>query len=229
MGIKSRINFKQGMCITPKPCTNRLKALNKNNSHCYNTNCINKTLYKPEGVKMNILWYDLETTGLKAGTNEFIQLGAIITDENLNILDTFNECCQPEMWNNIAQAALDCNGRTIEELHTFQSQHKLMIRFINFLNEQKYVLGGFNIDWFDNKFLVEFFKKFEIPFDAYFIPFQSIDIYKKVKPINFGTVNRRLETLCKHFDINIDAHDALEDVKGTIELYKILKEKYNVE
>ena len=43
---------------------------------------------------MNIVFYDLETTGRSTHWDQIIQVAAIYTDSNFNILDQINEVCR---------------------------------------------------------------------------------------------------------------------------------------
>ena len=44
---------------------------------------------------MNILWFDLETTGLDKDTHTIIEIGIVLTDINGNILETWDTKIKP--------------------------------------------------------------------------------------------------------------------------------------
>lgn len=60
--------------------------------------------------------------------------------------------------------------------------------------------------------------------------------YKTIDPLSLlhildgiGSIsleNYKLETVCKHYDIPLDAHDALNDIKATRELTKLICSTY---
>ena len=43
---------------------------------------------------MNYIFYDLETTGRSAAWDQIIQVAALLTDDNLNIIDRYEEKCK---------------------------------------------------------------------------------------------------------------------------------------
>lgn len=180
---------------------------------------------------MNFLWIDVETTGLYADKNDIVQLACIPAIDGIE-KDGFNEFCQPINWNAIEQEAVNVHGITVDRMKQFQKPEVALDKFIKYIRSfnTKFIIAGFNVD-FDRQFLSamftkhgrseEFFELFEI---------NTHDTYKRVKLIKnqIKTPNHKLETLAKHYKIEIKAHDALSDIAATIlvdkKISKLLKE-----
>lgn len=178
--------------------------------------------------KINYLWLDVETTGLDPVKNDVIQLAAIpvINGQRQDI--TFNEYCQPFDWNTVDDGALRVNNITREQLATFQSPTQMIAKLVKFAKQfnVKFTIAGYNVQ-FDKDFLASAFKKADLESEFTAIFNSDIrDTYKKAKKLKsqLNTQNLKLGTLCKHFDIEINAHDALSDISGTMDLDKILSE-----
>lgn len=91
----------------------------------------------------------------------------------------------------------------------------------------KAYLGGYNIN-FDRGFISQFFKKCGDNYLGSYLNWRCLDPLYVLWQMDFdGDIsleNYKLETACKHFGIEISAHNALSDIKGTYELHKILGE-----
>lgn len=176
-----------------------------------------------------ILWFDVETTGLDPVSNDPIQIAGMVEidgkiEEEFNIL---TQALHPE---NIMQEALDLNGRTIEQIEGFQSptdaKKEIDAVFLShidkFNRDDKFFPAGYNAR-FDMDFLGQWFKKLGDKYLGSFwnwraidpLPFLHVMDYKGELP---QLQNLKLETVCEHFDIKIDAHDAMSDIKATREL-----------
>jgi len=180
-----------------------------------------------------VFWFDVETTGLIPKKHDIVQLGYII-EINHNIVEEGKFLAQPFNYDTIEKSALECNKLTIETIKTFPEPKKvhlqilaLLDKYIDKYNKQdKFIAAGYNVD-FDIQMFNEFFKKNN------HLYFWSYFDYHKLDPITFifmleykGLIsleNHRLANVCKYFGININAHDALEDIKATRELvYKLM-------
>ena len=171
---------------------------------------------------MNFLFLDVETTGLKSDKHDIIQLAAIPII-NGQRQETFNEFCQPINWDTIEDAALAIHGISREKLKTFQTSEKMITKFINYLKsfDCKFIIAGYNVG-FDRKFISSTFDQHNVSKDFFSLfELQIHDVFSRVKIIHgkkIKTENRKLVTIAKHFDIEIDAHDALSDIEATIEI-----------
>ena len=187
------------------------------------------------------LYFDLETTGLDPVKNGIIQLAAILMDneEEISRIDIIMNPMSREGGCKIDKKALQVNKRTIEEINSFQDYDSGFAELIGWLDqhvdaEVKWdfmIPVGFNSSQFDVPFLKEFFNIHDEEYHEYF-GYKDIDVFKFVLALkywgSFETKNDQLKTLCTHFDIKIDAHEAMSDIEATKELFKVLAEKFLV-
>lgn len=178
------------------------------------------------------LWLDAETTGLKSNVNDIIQFACIpiINDKEY---EAFNEYCQPTNWNNIDQEALDVHGISIDQMKTFQTQEEMLTKLINYLEalNTQFTIAGFNVD-FDKSFISETFKKHNKSLEySKLFNLDVHDTFKRAKSIGKKILNLdslKLSILANKFNIEIDAHNAISDIRATIlvdkELSKLMGE-----
>jgi len=179
-----------------------------------------------------ILWFDLETTGLDPVTNDPIQIAGMVEVEG-EIMEEFNILCKPFDMDSVSDEALEVNKRTRADIEGFQEAAEAKQELDGILNNHidkfnrndKFYPGGYNVK-FDIDFLAQWFRKHRDNYLGSYWNWRSID------PMPFLNVmaykgeldlpNLKLETVCEHFGIKLDAHDALSDVKATRELvYKL--------
>ncbi len=185
----------------------------------------------------NLLFVDVETTGLDPINNDIVQLSALIV-QNGRITDYINEYVRPSNINNCTVGALKILN--IKNLNVFKEQKyispKLIPEILNgtlreLQDDQKepFILCGYNIH-FDKDFLINLYKK-NPQFKFYkHIDFQSLDILQLVQYyISLGLIDRsklknlKLETVCNHFGITIKkAHNSYDDIIATYRLYRKL-------
>lgn len=168
---------------------------------------------------------DSETTGLDSVRNDIIQFACIpvIAGQRMS---SFNQHCQPINWNNIDDAALKINNISRSSLPSFQKPEIMVDNLIRYLRafNVKFTIAGFNVG-FDKDFLASLFKKVNREHEYIELFTQDIrDTFKRAKKLKaqLPTQNLKLQTLCNHFKIDINAHDALSDISATIELDSIL-------
>jgi len=100
-------------------------------------------------------------------------------------------------------------------------------RFVNrYTKTDKFVLAGYNVN-FDDQFLREWFKKAgDKYYGSYFFwPKRDVQTYLSEHIAEHGLrlPDYKLETVCNHFQIPIEAHDAMSDIKATRSLYQVLR------
>ena len=181
-----------------------------------------------------LIYIDVETTGLSAKRNDIIQLAGIIEIDK-EVVDYFNIRVQPHNYANIEQAALNVNKRTVEEIKTFQSPREaykdftsLLSKYINkFDKNDKAYMIAYN-GRFDLEFLHEWFIKCGDKYFGSFFNWRVIDPIQMVDWMQLKgaltLTDRKLETLCEYFGIELDAHDAMRDIEATRELTQKLLE-----
>jgi DNA polymerase III epsilon subunit-like protein len=172
------------------------------------------------------LWIDTETTGLKAYKQDIIQIACIPIINGIE-QEPFNEYCQPINYETIQEEALRVHGISIEKMKTFQTSSILLTKFVSYLKQYKtkFIISGYNV-FFDKDFIVAFFSKlgqshiYQELFDN-----NIYDVYRRAKVLKkeIGLSDIKLKSLAKHFNVDLDnAHDALFDIRATIEIDKHL-------
>jgi len=176
-----------------------------------------------------ILWYDCETTGLDSKKHAIIQL-ACLFEVNGKVEEEMNLFARPWKGDLIDDKALEVNKRTRKEIEEFehpaflhQSLMDTMKKYVNpYDREDKFIGAGFYVN-FDNQFLRQFFwKRGDKYFGSWFhAPLLDVSTLVALWVAREGIVleSFSLSTLCEHFSIELRAHDALEDIKATRELY----------
>jgi DNA polymerase III subunit epsilon len=184
-----------------------------------------------------ILYFDVETTGLKPDIHDIIELAFIIEiDGEVKEKQLIN--MQPYDWAAIDPEALQVSGHSEEKLKTYMPPKKAYQQFVGVLGkycdkynrEDKFYPAGFNCG-FDLEFLNGFFYKNG---DKYFGSWQNwrmLDPRPILLFLNFmGKIalpKYSLEEACKYFDIKIDAHSAESDIEATRALLYKLKDIFS--
>ena len=182
-----------------------------------------------------IFYFDVESTGFNKIKNDIVQLSGIIEVDG-EVKEKFNFRCQPFDFENVEQGALDITGLTIKDLKGYEKPQeiykkliKMLGRYVNkFDRDDKFYPAGYNVN-FDVDFLSEFFKKNGDVYYGSWFNWRLIDGLPMVHFLDYaGKINlsdHKLGTVCKHFGIDIKAHDAMSDIEATRNLLvKIRKE-----
>lgn len=179
----------------------------------------------------NLLWVDVETTGLNSYRNGIIQLSGMIEIDK-EIVEEFNFRVAPFPFDMIDQKALEVNGKSKDEIQTYDKPMKVYKEFSTlvskYANGVKLICAGYNVS-FDVRFVKDFFgkngdKNFFTLFDYHTLDvMNSALMYCHKKNVKLKNV--KLATVAQHFGINADFHDAMNDIKATREVYlRILEE-----
>lgn len=180
------------------------------------------------------LYFDVETTGLDDYRNDIIQLACLV-EINGEVVEEFETKVMPFDFSSVDPKALEVNHLTIEELKTFphpkEVHHKLtevLAKYVSRYDKMdKFTPIGYNVE-FDVRFLNSFFKKCGDKYYGSFFNWKLVDPLKKLYEWDYldkiNLPNYKLLTVCTHFGIKINAHEALSDIKATRELLKLLVE-----
>ena len=183
-----------------------------------------------------IFHFDTETTGLEPNENDIIQL-AFIIEINGKIEEEFSFDVQPFNWENINQDALSVNKKTIEILKGYPPPSDVYQQLIRILSvyidkydrNDKFQPAGYNVR-FDIDFFKSFFQKNGDSFFGSYFNYKAIDplaVLYFLDGLGFINLpNYKLETVCEYFGIQIDAHDALSDIKANKKLIDTLTLKF---
>ena len=189
-----------------------------------------------------ILWVDLETTGLIPGRSAIIQLAALV-EIGGQVLETIDLKLRPLIKNVNDPEALKLHGLSEPAIKLYPPNADAFVAFEALLRKyidkfdklDKFVLAGYNVSSFDEPFLRQFFidnaatkKEREAHgyFGSYFAwPKRDTQTYvaEHFAEYSLRLENYQLATVCAHFGIEIDAHDALSDITATRTLYYVLR------
>ena len=186
------------------------------------------------GGKMKLFFADTETTGLDPVKNEVFQFGCII-EVSGKIVDEMNIKLRPTDFSNVTEEALRITGKTVEELKTYppaaegyRSLMSTLGKHVDKYNKMdKMVWVGQNAR-FDIEFTRQLFKRqgdkyFGSWFESQPIDLISIARFCKIAGL-INPENSQLGSICKALGVELNAHDALDDVKATREaMYKLME------
>lgn len=176
---------------------------------------------------------DVETTSLDTFRGDIISYSAILTDDDLNIVDKINTNGRVEDNSDWSDEAEVVHGISYNEARSFQPQMDMLNQISEFYTRYT----KFPIKWVDHARLM--FGHASFDFNHTFFSYDRyLDIFKFRKfairsnyestvhlAINRGIKNRKLNDLCNQFGIKLEHHNAESDVMACYELYKIFKTK----
>ena len=190
---------------------------------------------------MNYVIYDFESSGVQAKYAHPIQFAAVLADENFNILETFNERCRLRDGAVPDPKSLLITKATIDSLKNEQSYYEFMRKVYTKLQSwSPAIFFGYNNIMFDDEVLRQnFYQTLLNPYLNTTNENTRIDLWKVVvalAPLGLDIIDipkdekgknlTGLEGLSKKNNIKHEsAHDALSDVKATLELAKIIQTK----
>ena len=183
-----------------------------------------------------ILWLDTETTGLNPKKHGLREIGYIMVIDG-QVVEKDVLYIDPRTYKKeieIDNKALELSNITIDDFEDYGDSrcHFDYFREIldKYFKDGKFILAGFNVK-FDNDFLREWFydNNAGVDFKDYF-HYKVIDVFPLVitlKHLGFiDTVDDKLKTVCGHFNIPIDAHNALSDIEATKNLYELISDRF---
>lgn len=190
-----------------------------------------------QNMTSKLLFFDLETTGVKFWRNGIHQIGGIV-DIDGQEAERFDIRLAPNPAATIEQEALDVAGVTLEQVQSYQPMEEgyrqlvgILSKYVNkFDKRDKMYLVGYNNAGFDNSFLRALFQQCgDKYFGSWFYP-NCMDVYVMVTPFLMGVRNDmenfKLMTVAKTMGIEIDEnklHDATYDIELTRDIfYKII-------
>jgi DNA polymerase III epsilon subunit-like protein len=198
---------------------------------------------------MNLLVIDTETTGLSPSKNGLIQLAAVSINKEFEIVDSFCQDVRPPEPYEISDGSLEINGFTLDRIRQGISYESLCQSFLEFLEKnfkgQKVTPVG-QFYPFDHAFLQVVFGKSGTVGEAcnsYFTnhyldtkvigEFMNLQQVLEGKEPVFPVLSLSKEGGYKDvFGLNRDdykAHDALGDVRATIDVLKEFVKRTKIE
>lgn len=178
-----------------------------------------------------IIFIDTETGGVNPEKAALIQLSGIIRIDKKDV-EKFNFYIKPFENSEVNEKALEVQGRTLNELKTdkYVEEKEVYKQFINLLDKyidkydrtDKFIVAGYNVR-FDVDILKAFFQRHGNNFLFSYLDSSMLDPLYSIRLLQIAEVlpvleNNKLETWCKHFGIELKAHDSLEDIEATKKL-----------
>ena len=178
-----------------------------------------------------IIFIDTETGGVNPEKAALIQLSGIIRIDKKDV-EKFNFFIKPFENSEVNEKALEVQGRTLEELKTdkYVEEKEVYKQFVNLLDKyidkydksDKFIVAGYNVR-FDVDMLKAFFQRYGNNFLFSYLDSSMLDPLYSIRLLQIAEIlpileNNKLETWCKHFGIELKAHDSLEDIEATKKL-----------
>ena len=184
-----------------------------------------------------IIFIDTETGGVNAEKSALIQLSGIIEVDGTE-KEKFNFYIKPFENSEVNEKALEVQGRTLEELGTEKYIDESIIykKFLEILDKyidkydknDKFIVAGYNVK-FDIDILKALFERNNNKFLFSYFNSSMLDPLYSVRLLQVAGMlpvleNNKLETWCKYFNIELKAHESLQDITATKKLIEKLIE-----
>ncbi|MFX3674745.1 MAG: PolC-type DNA polymerase III [Paenisporosarcina sp.] len=151
---------------------------------------------------------DFETTGLRAGADQIIQVGAVkyINHERVEVM---NQLVNPNR--DISSRITSLTGITNQSVRNEPTIHTVIFDLLDFIGDLPIVAHNAS---FDMGFLYALDPIVKIP------RYSVIDTLKLARKVIHQTPNHKLTTLAQYLKLEHQAHDALGDCLVTAKIYQ---------
>lgn len=178
---------------------------------------------------MKLLFLDTETTGVDRTKNGIVQIAGIVEIDG-EIKEEFNIRCRPYPGQTYTTEALTVIGKTVEEIkeypdpkEAYQKLHGIFNKYIDRYNKNdKFHMVGQNTK-FDYDFLTAWFEHAGDKFFYAYVAYYLIDLIQATALFTVAgkmkLPNMKLATVADSFGIKFQAHDALEDIRVTRQIF----------
>lgn len=182
---------------------------------------------------MKLLFFDVETTGVKHWKNGIHQISGFI-DIKGEVKESFDFKVKPYPMAEIEPDALQVSGITKEHLDSYPPMEtvykqlvQILSRYVSKFNKQdKFHLVGYNNASFDNNFLRAFFVQNKDNYFGSWLWSSAIDVMvlaaEHLKEVRHEMVDFKLMTVAEQMGIEVDhskLHDATYDIELTRDIY----------
>jgi len=178
---------------------------------------------------MKLLFLDTETTGLDPKENGVIQIAGVIAVDG-EIKEKFNFRCKPFKGDIVSKKSLEVTGNTMEGIREFPEPENTYTDLIKVFNKyvdrydkaDKFYMVGQKAQ-FDYDFMDEWFKKNDNKYFYGYVAYHLVDLigiatFFKIAG-KLKVENMKLATLAESFGIELKAHDAMNDIMATREIF----------
>ncbi|OGI92423.1 hypothetical protein A2933_00480 [Candidatus Nomurabacteria bacterium RIFCSPLOWO2_01_FULL_46_18] len=170
--------------------------------------------------KHNLAFIDVEMTGLNPAKHEIIELGAVITTPELEVLEEFDIKIKPENLENADPVSLkvsNYNKDAWEKAVFLPEAIKILLEKV-----KDCIMVGHNVA-FDSLFLETALAKLGVVNTMHYHKLDTVSIAWAKLHRSLDVEHFSLRELCLRFGIeNPKAHTALSDARATFLLYKHL-------
>ena len=175
----------------------------------------------------NLIWIDMEMTGLNVEKDKILEVAVLITDSELNILDESIDIAiaQPkEILDNMNDWCREHHGqsgltqRCLDSNISLNDARKLIFKIFRKYTEERQGLLCGNSVYVDRKFLAKFFPKIES-----YLSYRMIDV-SSIKELAKRWYPNEVNEFLEHKKIDL-THRALDDIKWSIKELKFYREK----
>ena len=178
---------------------------------------------------MKLLFLDTETTGVDNTKNGIIQIAGIVEIDGA-VKEGIQHDVPAVSGQAVSPDALKVTGKTMDEIRAYpepQAAYRDLVaildRYIDRYDKtDKFYMVGQNTK-FDYDFLTAWFKNNGNPYFYAYVAYHLIDLIQATALFtvagHFKLENMKLATVAKHFGIPLKAHDAMNDIRATREIF----------
>lgn len=163
-------------------------------------------------LKKNIIFFDVETTGLNVIRDRIVQIALVKYFPDGREPEELSMLINPSI--PISEEAMSIHGITPKDLANKPTFLEVAQKLYDFIGNAD--LGGYNSNRFDIPMLMEEFGRAGLDFDVSHR--KLIDVQRIFYRMEPRTLKAAVRYYCgKNLE---DAHDALEDVRATVDVFK---------
>ena len=163
-------------------------------------------------LKKNIVFFDVETTGLNVIRDRIVQIALVKYFPDGREPEELSMLINPSI--PISEEAMSIHGITPKDLANKPTFLEVAQKLYDFIGNAD--LGGYNSNRFDIPMLMEEFGRAGLDFDV--TNRKLIDVQRIFYRMEPRTLKAAVKYYCgKNLE---DAHDALEDVRATVDVFK---------
>lgn len=166
-------------------------------------------------IPMNYVAFDIETTGLNPKYDKIIEIGAVRVQDGESV-ETFSTFVNPAK--SLPARIVELTGIQDGDVASAPYIEDILDEFLAFVGDD--VLLGHNI-LFDYSFIKKAAVNQKKAFERL-----GIDTLRIAKRFLGELESRQLGFLCEHYQIELDAHRALNDAVAAHRLYRIMAREY---